>query len=233
MNSPRRVPLHAAADHRALRHVQCGEQRRRAMALVVSRSYHWRPLTAHRSRAKVYREIKLKNVGVGMSVAGACVPRHSRSANWPEAAPLGLITLAATLPPNWDIRLVNRNTEELTDADLAWADIVMTGGMLTQQVDTLELIALCHAHGKPVAVGGPDQTSSPQVYAAADFRVLCAIASWPGEPRWWRSMTNASAACGSFISLSARWASDTARASSFRCSSRNSPTQCPSLAMLW
>lgn len=88
------------------------------------------------------------------------------------AAPLGLITLAAMLPPSWDIRLVNRNTEELAQADLAWADIVMTGGMLAQQVDTLELIALCRARRKPVAVGGPDPTSSPQVYAAADFLVL-------------------------------------------------------------
>jgi radical SAM superfamily enzyme YgiQ (UPF0313 family) len=86
--------------------------------------------------------------------------------------PLGLITLAALLPATWDVRLVNRNTEDLTEADLAWADIVMTGGMLAQQVDTLELIELCHAHGKPVAVGGPDPTSSPHVYAAADFRVL-------------------------------------------------------------
>jgi radical SAM superfamily enzyme YgiQ (UPF0313 family) len=88
------------------------------------------------------------------------------------AAPLGLITLAATLPQQWDLRLINRNTEELTEADLDWADLVMTGGMLAQQVDTLELIALCHAHGKPVAVGGPDPTSSPEIYAAADFRVL-------------------------------------------------------------
>jgi radical SAM superfamily enzyme YgiQ (UPF0313 family) len=88
------------------------------------------------------------------------------------AAPLGLITLAAMLPPAWDIRLVNRNTEELTDADLDWADIVMTGGMLAQQVDTLALIELCHAHGKPVVIGGPDPTSSPEIYAGADFRVL-------------------------------------------------------------
>src|SRR3982074_613609 len=88
------------------------------------------------------------------------------------AAPLGLITLAAMLPAHWDIRLVNRNTEELTDADLDWADIVMTGGMLAQQVDTLELIARFQARGKPVVVGGPDPTSSPEVYAAAGFRVL-------------------------------------------------------------
>jgi radical SAM superfamily enzyme YgiQ (UPF0313 family) len=88
------------------------------------------------------------------------------------AAPLGLITLAATLPRHWDLRLVNRNTEELTEDDLGWADIVMTGGMLAQQVDTLALIELCHVHKKPVAVGGPDPTSSPEIYAAADFRVL-------------------------------------------------------------
>src|ERR1700760_1597335 len=81
------------------------------------------------------------------------------------AAPLGLITVAAMLPTNWELRLVNRNTEELTPADLDWADLVMTGGMLAQQVDTLDLIALCHAHGKPVVVGGPDPTSSPAVYA--------------------------------------------------------------------
>jgi hypothetical protein len=36
------------------------------------------------------------------------------------AAPLGLITVAAMLPKHWDIRLVNRNTEPLTDADLDW-----------------------------------------------------------------------------------------------------------------
>ena len=41
-----------------------------------------------------------------------------------------------------------------------------------QQRDTLEVIDLCHAQGKPVAVGGPAVTSTPQVYASADFRVL-------------------------------------------------------------
>jgi radical SAM superfamily enzyme YgiQ (UPF0313 family) len=97
------------------------------------------------------------------------------------AAPLGLITLAALLPAHWDLRLVNRNTEELTPADLEWADLVMTGGMLAQQVDTLDLIALCHAHGKPVVVGGPDPTSSPNVYASADFRVLGEVESIIGE----------------------------------------------------
>ncbi len=88
------------------------------------------------------------------------------------AAPLGLITVAALLPQTWEFRLVNRNTEELTDDDIAWADLVMSGGMLNQQPDCLDLIERCHAHGKPVVVGGPDVTSSPHLYAAADFQVL-------------------------------------------------------------
>jgi len=88
------------------------------------------------------------------------------------AAPLGLITVAALLPKNWNIRLVNRNTETLTDDDLAWADMVMTGGMLPQRNDAVRIIDMCRALGKPVVVGGPDVTSVPSFYSAADFQVL-------------------------------------------------------------
>ena len=88
------------------------------------------------------------------------------------AAPLGLITVAAMLPGSWTVRLVDCNTAPLNDDDLAWADVVFTGGMLSQQIDTLRLIELCRAWGKPVVVGGPDPTSSPHLYARADFQVL-------------------------------------------------------------
>lgn len=88
------------------------------------------------------------------------------------APPLGLITVAALLPPSWQCRLVNRNTEALNESDLDWADLVMTGGMLPQRPDTLRVIALSQARGKPVVVGGPDATSSPESYLAANFCVL-------------------------------------------------------------
>ena len=88
------------------------------------------------------------------------------------AAPLGLITVAAMLPSGWTLRLIDCNTAPLTDDDFAWADLVFTGGMLPQQADTLRLIELCRSRGKPVVVGGPDPTSSPHIYAAADFQVL-------------------------------------------------------------
>jgi hypothetical protein len=86
--------------------------------------------------------------------------------------PLGLITVAAMLPRDWNVRLVNLNTEELADADLEWADLAMSGGMMFQQASTLDIIELCRSRGTPVAVGGPDVSSSPHVYERANFRVV-------------------------------------------------------------
>jgi len=94
-----------------------------------------------------------------------------KGARYP-AAPLGLITVAALLPQSWEMRLVNRNTETLTETDLEWADLVMTGGMLFQQPDTLRIIELCRGRARPVVVGGPDVTSTPDIYSRANFRVL-------------------------------------------------------------
>jgi len=111
-------------------------------------------------------------------------PRFSSSSFWNykttceaagarySAAPLGLITVAALLPQSWSIRLVDRNCEELLESDIEWADLVFTGGMLPQQLDLKKVIALAHAHGKRVAVGGPDATFSPDIYTDADYLVL-------------------------------------------------------------
>lgn len=63
------------------------------------------------------------------------------------------------------------NVRPLRDKDLDWADLVLTGGMITQQLGAVEVIRRAHARGKPVAVGGPDATSQPQVYEEADFIV--------------------------------------------------------------
>src|SRR5205807_8254036 len=80
------------------------------------------------------------------------------------AAPLGLITVAAMLPNDWDIRPVDRNTEPLTDADLDWADLVMIGGLLNQQPDLIYLIDLVYRHGKPACFRGPDGPSRPPLF---------------------------------------------------------------------
>jgi len=86
--------------------------------------------------------------------------------------PLNLLTVAALLLQTWEFRLVDLNVEVLADDDIEWADIVCTGGMLSQQAGILKLIKKAHSHGKPVVVGGPDPTSQPELYSKADYIVL-------------------------------------------------------------
>ncbi len=89
-----------------------------------------------------------------------------------SAAPLGMITVAALLPAQWSVRLIDRNIEELRDEDISWADLVMIGSMLPQHADTKQVIELAHASGKPVVLGGPDVTCSPSLYEDVEFRLL-------------------------------------------------------------
>lgn len=88
------------------------------------------------------------------------------------AAPLGLCTIAALLPSDWEISLVDRNIEAWDDSRLDQADLVFTGGMMPQQRDCIELIRKARARGKTVVVGGPDATSSPHLYEEASHLVL-------------------------------------------------------------
>jgi len=101
------------------------------------------------------------NLKATSKVAGA---RH-------PAIPLGLLTVAAMLPPEWTCRLIDCNVTDLADSDLDWADLVMTGGMNVQRAHCMEVIERAQRRGKPVAVGGPDVSSEPHDYAAADFVV--------------------------------------------------------------
>jgi radical SAM superfamily enzyme YgiQ (UPF0313 family) len=91
------------------------------------------------------------------------------------APSLGLITVAAMLPADWDVRLIDRNVdpdEVRFQAELDWADLVMSGGMLPQQLDHFAVIARARAAGRPIAVGGPDVSSSPHLYREANFRII-------------------------------------------------------------
>src|SRR4030066_683549 len=89
-----------------------------------------------------------------------------------QAAPLGLMTVAALLPKEWEIKLIDTNVEPLLDEHFEWADLVFTGGMLPKQICILDIINLSHQKQRPVVVGGPDPTSQPHLYRSADFLVL-------------------------------------------------------------
>jgi radical SAM superfamily enzyme YgiQ (UPF0313 family) len=82
--------------------------------------------------------------------------------------PLGLITVAALLPSHWHLRLVDLNLRDLSDDDLQWADLVLTGGLLIQFDSIQETITRARAFEVPVAVGGPAPTTSPELFYDAD-----------------------------------------------------------------
>jgi len=88
--------------------------------------------------------------------------------------PLGLITVAAILPQEWEFRLVDHNIEEITESDWDWAELVIISGMIVQKNDMLAQVAAAKQRNKLVAVGGPYATTSPQevLDAQADFLVL-------------------------------------------------------------
>ncbi len=86
--------------------------------------------------------------------------------------PLGLMTVAAMLPAEWQKRLVDMNTDSVKDRDLQWADCVFIGAMAVQRKSANELIARCKAAGIRIVAGGPLFTASPDEFPDVDHLVL-------------------------------------------------------------
>ena len=88
--------------------------------------------------------------------------------------PLGLITVAAILPQEWQFKLVDRNIRDVSDSEWEWADLVLFSAMIVQKQDLLEQIQVAKQKGKLVAVGGPYPTSVPADVQSvnADFLIL-------------------------------------------------------------
>jgi radical SAM superfamily enzyme YgiQ (UPF0313 family) len=86
--------------------------------------------------------------------------------------PLGLMTVAAILPQNWHFKLIDCNVEPLLEEHLIWAELVATGGILSQQAEIQTIIQKAHKLGKKIVVGGPDPTCQPEKYQKADYLVI-------------------------------------------------------------
>ncbi len=86
--------------------------------------------------------------------------------------PLGLLTVAAMLPADWELRLIDLNVTELTDSDLAWADCALVSGMVVQRGSALRVIARCKAEGLTVIAGGPLFTTEHAEFEDVDHFVL-------------------------------------------------------------
>ncbi len=69
--------------------------------------------------------------------------------------PLGLLTVAAMLPAEWEKKVIDMNAEPLKDEHLDWADMAFISAMSVQNKSTHEVIQRCKNHGLKVVAGGP------------------------------------------------------------------------------
>jgi radical SAM superfamily enzyme YgiQ (UPF0313 family) len=76
--------------------------------------------------------------------------------------PLGLLTVAAMLPEDWCMRLVDLDVRRLDDADIAWADWVFMSGMIVHAPSCRVIAQRCAALRTPVIAGGPLFTSGAE-----------------------------------------------------------------------
>lgn len=93
----------------------------------------------------------------------------SKKAAYP---PLGLLTVAAMLPPEWDKRLVDMNVRKLQDKDLLWADYVFLSAMSVQKESVKAVLSRCGELGVKVVAGGPLFTNYHEEFGDVDHLVL-------------------------------------------------------------
>jgi radical SAM superfamily enzyme YgiQ (UPF0313 family) len=83
--------------------------------------------------------------------------------------PQGLLVIAASLPPDWQVRFVDENVDPAREEDFRWADAVFVSGMHVQRKRIIDICRRAHAAGKPAVLGGPSVSSSPELYSEFDY----------------------------------------------------------------
>jgi radical SAM superfamily enzyme YgiQ (UPF0313 family) len=86
--------------------------------------------------------------------------------------PLGLMTVSALLPKEWNKKLIDTNIYPLTDEDIDWADLVFVSAMDIQRNTIEAIIRRVQARGKKVAAGGPLFTEDYTQFDFVDYLVL-------------------------------------------------------------
>ena len=86
--------------------------------------------------------------------------------------PLGLITVAAMLPDDYDLRLIDMNIQDLTADDILGVDMVFVSAMIVQKESFHKVVRMCNRCGTPVVAGGPYPTTGHESIQGVDHFVL-------------------------------------------------------------
>ncbi|MFW6137212.1 MAG: B12-binding domain-containing radical SAM protein [Candidatus Aminicenantaceae bacterium] len=86
--------------------------------------------------------------------------------------PLGLITVAAMLPQEWDLKLIDTNVSPLRDQDILWADFVFLSGMNIHLASFKKILRRCNQLDTKVVAGGPLATTHHRELMGVDHFVL-------------------------------------------------------------
>jgi radical SAM superfamily enzyme YgiQ (UPF0313 family) len=86
--------------------------------------------------------------------------------------PLGLLTVAAMLPAEWQKTVVDLNVRELKDSEISQADYVFLSAMSIQEASARAVIERCNRLGTKIVAGGPLFTSRHDEFEGVDHFVL-------------------------------------------------------------
>ena len=86
--------------------------------------------------------------------------------------PLGLMTISALLPKDWNKKLIDTNIYTLTDQMIDWADLVFISSMDVQRSSVEKIIDRIHKRGKKIAAGGPLFTEDYEQFPEVEYLIL-------------------------------------------------------------
>jgi radical SAM superfamily enzyme YgiQ (UPF0313 family) len=112
----------------------------------------------------------------------------NKKANLP---PLGILTVAAMLPKEWNLKLVDMTVDKLKDQDIEWADYAFISAIIVQKESARSVIDRCKAAGTRTVCGGPLFSSDIENFKDADHLLL-----YEGEvciPKFLKDLENNSA----------------------------------------
>ncbi|HOY25271.1 MAG TPA: cobalamin B12-binding domain-containing protein, partial [Mesotoga sp.] len=86
--------------------------------------------------------------------------------------PLGLMTVSAMLPEEWEKKLIDMNTDTLSDEDILNSNYVMISSMDIQFDSAKKVLQRCKDLGVKTIAGGPLFTTRPEEFSEVDHLVL-------------------------------------------------------------